>query len=89
MLVRTVPVLVDERVLSPERISQCARAVTGVCDTYEVRSRGGTHGRYAELTISVDGGATVAQAHEIADQVEDRLKQEFGLDGVTVHIEPC
>ncbi|HEX4634450.1 MAG TPA: cation diffusion facilitator family transporter [Gemmatimonadales bacterium] len=89
VLVRTVPVLVDERVLPPERLAQCARGVAGVCDTYDIRSRGGTHGRYAELTISVDGSATVARAHEIADQVEARLKQELGLHGVTVHIEPC
>ena len=89
VLVRTVPVLVDERVHPPERLAECARRVPGVCDTYDIRSRGGAHGRYAELTISVDGGATVARAHEIADQVEARLKQELGLHGVTVHVEPC
>lgn len=89
VLVRTVPVLVDERVLAPERIAECARGVTGVCDAYDIRSRGGAHGRYAELTISVDGSATVARAHEIADHVEARLQRELDLHGVTVHIEPC
>lgn len=89
VLVRTVPVLVDERVHPPERIAECARGIPGVCDTYDIRSRGGAHGRYAELTISVDGGATVARAHEIADQVEVRLKQELDLHRVTVHVEPC
>ena len=89
VLVRTVPVLVDERFLPPERIAECARGIAGVCDIYDIRSRGGAHGRYAELTISVDGGATVAQAHGIADLVEARLKQELGLHGVTVHVEPC
>ncbi|HYK11899.1 MAG TPA: cation diffusion facilitator family transporter [Gemmatimonadales bacterium] len=89
VLVRTVPVLVDERVHPPERIAECARGIQGVCDTYDIRSRGGAHGRYAELTISVDGGATVAQAHQIADQVEARLKQQLDLHGVTVHVEPC
>jgi len=89
VLVRTVPVLVDERVLPPERLAECAHGVAGVCATYDIRSRGGAHGRYAELTISVDGSATVARAHEIADQVEARLKQELDLHGVTVHVEPC
>jgi cation diffusion facilitator family transporter len=89
VLVRTVPVLVDERALPRERLAECARGVQGVCDTYDIRSRGGAQGRYAELTISVDGSATVARAHEIADQVEARLKQELGLHRVTVHVEPC
>jgi cation diffusion facilitator family transporter len=89
VLVRTVPVLVDERALPPERIAACARGVAGVCDTYAIRSRGGAGHRYAELTISVDGGATVAQAHGIADQVEARLRGELDLHEVTVHVEPC
>jgi len=89
VLVRTVPVLVDERVHPPERIAECARGVPGVCDTYDIRSRGSANGRYAELTISVDGGATVAQAHQIADQVEARLKEQLDFHGVTVHVEPC
>jgi divalent metal cation (Fe/Co/Zn/Cd) transporter len=89
VLVRTVPVLVDERALPPERIAECARVVAGVCDTYAIRSRGGAQHRYAELTISVAGGATVAQAHEIADQVEARLRGELALHEVTVHVEPC
>ena len=89
VLVRTVPVLVDERAFPTQRIAEYARAVPGVRDAYGIRSRGGTNGRYAELTISVDGGATVAQAHGIADQVEDRLRGELGVHDITVHIEPC
>jgi len=89
VLVRTVPVLVDERALPPDRIAECARVVTGVCDTYAIRSRGGPQRRYAELTISVDGGATVTRAHEIADEVEARLRRELDIHEITVHVEPC
>jgi divalent metal cation (Fe/Co/Zn/Cd) transporter len=89
VLVRTVPVLVDERAFPPDRIADCARRVPGVCDAYDIRSRGGAQRRYAELTISVDGGATVAQAHGIADLVESRLRGELALHEVTVHVEPC
>jgi divalent metal cation (Fe/Co/Zn/Cd) transporter len=31
----------------------------------------------------------VASAHRIADQVEDRLRDNLQLDEVTVHVEPC
>ena len=89
ILVRIVPVLVDERALPTGDIERVARAVAGVRGAYGIRSRGGEALRYAEVTISVDGGATVAQAHGIADQVEGRLRSELGLHEVTVHVEPC
>jgi len=31
----------------------------------------------------------VADAHAIADEVEERLKQDLDLNEVTVHVEPC
>jgi len=88
---RTVPVLVDERAIPERAIRQSAQRVKGVRSAYSIRSRGG-HGtgvRYAEVTIAVDGDANVAAAHAIADQVEERLKQELELNAVTVHVEPC
>ncbi len=88
---RTVPVLVDERAIPERAIRQSAQGVKGVRNAYGIRSRGG-HGtgvRYAEVTIAVDGDANVAAAHAIADEVEERLKQELELNAVTVHVEPC
>jgi len=88
---RTVPVLVDERAIPERAIRQSAQRVKGVRSAYSIRSRGG-HGtgvRYAEVTIAVDGDANVAAAHAIADEVEERLKQELELNAVTVHVEPC
>lgn len=89
ILIRIVPVLVDERALPTGEIARVARSIAGVRQAYGIRSRGGTHVRYAEVTIAVDGGATVAEAHGIADQVEGRLRRELGLHEVTVHVEPC
>lgn len=90
ILVRTVPVLVDERAIPAPRIRQTAQAVTGVKSAYGIRSRGGNAGdRYAEVTIAVDPSANVAAAHAIADAVEERLKRDLELKEVTVHVEPC
>lgn len=87
---RTVPVLVDERAIPARTIRQAAQSVEGVRSAYDIRSRGARAGvRYAEVTIAVDRGANVEAAHEIADEVEARLKRELELNEVTVHVEPC
>src|SRR5438093_8995915 len=91
ILSRAVPVLVDERAIPEPTIRQSAQAVAGVKGAYDIRSRGGagTGVRYAEVTIAVDPAANVADAHAIADAVEERLKKDLALQEVTVHVEPC
>ena len=90
ILLRVVPVLVDERAVPAPSIRETAQAVEGVKDAYGIRSRGGNAGvRYAEVTIAVDSAANVADAHAIADKVEKRLKKDLELEVVTVHVEPC
>jgi len=89
ILSRAVPVLVDERALPPDAIQERAEAVNGVRSAYGIRSRGTIPVRYAEVTIAVDRGANVADAHAIADEVEERLKQDLQLHEVIVHVEPC
>lgn len=93
ILARTVPVLVDERAIPEVTIRQSAQAVDGVVSAYRIRSRGArsanTGVRYAEVTIAVDPAANVADAHAIADAVEERLKKDLELEEVTVHVEPC
>jgi cation diffusion facilitator family transporter len=89
IVVRAVPVLVDERALPPRAIQKAAEEVRGVRSAYRIRSRGAPPLRYAEVTIGVDGAANVADAHSIADEVEDRLKHDLQLHEVIVHVEPC
>jgi len=86
---RAIPVLVDERALPPSAIQETAEGVRGVRSAYHIRSRGAHPLRYAEVTIGVDREANVADAHTIADEVEDRLKHELQLHEVIVHVEPC
>jgi cation diffusion facilitator family transporter len=86
---RAVPVLVDQTALPPGEIQGTAEGVRGVKSAYRIRSRGAPPLRYAEVTISVDPGATVVDAHAIADEVEERLKRDLQLHEVLVHVEPC
>ncbi len=89
ILRRSIPSLVDERAFDQATIRREAEGVGGVVSAYSIRSRRAGDHQFAELTISVDGKADVASAHRIADQVEDRLRDNLQLDEVTVHVEPC
>jgi cation diffusion facilitator family transporter len=89
ILRRSIPSLVDERAFDRATIQREAERVSGVVSAYSIRSRRAGDRQFAELTISVDGTSDVARAHRIADQVEDRLRENLQLDEVTVHVEPC
>ncbi|MBI4419227.1 MAG: cation transporter [Gemmatimonadetes bacterium] len=85
---RSVPVLVDQHAVPAAAIRAAAERVSGVHSAYHIRSRGAPHLRFAEVTIAVDGGAAVKDAHRIADAVESRLREELDLHEVVVHVEP-
>jgi cation diffusion facilitator family transporter len=88
ILRQALPTMMDEAAVEGRALAAAARAVPGVCDAYRTRSRrAGVHS-FAELTISVEGGASVARGHEIADAVEQALQARFGLREVVVHVEP-
>src|SRR5207249_2475180 len=82
ILVRTVPVLVDQRALPTHEIQKTAERVPGVKSAYGIRSRGPSDLRYAEVTIGVDREADVAAAHAIADQVEESSAGQYLLTEV-------
>lgn len=86
---RSVPVLVDQHALPAASIRGVAESVHGVHSAYAIRSRGAPGRTFAELTIAVDGSASVESAHKIADTVEDRLRSELKLHEIVVHVEPC
>ena len=84
-----MPTLVDQVAREPDTIKVAAEGVSGVRSAYAIRSRQAAGVVFAELTIGVEGGLSVDQAHGIADAVEDTLKRALALDQVIVHIEPC
>lgn len=86
---QSMPTLVDAVAVAPEDLARAARQVAGVQDAYAIRSRQAAAQRFAELTISVDGTATVTEGHAVADAVEAALQERYGLTEVVVHVEPC
>jgi cation diffusion facilitator family transporter len=88
ILQTTVPVLVDARAVEEQRISRVALDAPGVEACYAVRSRGREGEIFAELTIGVAKTLGIEQAHEIADEVERRVRAEVRARQVVVHVEP-
>ena len=85
----SVPLLVDARGVDADAISEMVLAVPGIAGVRSIRSRSSPSGvLYAELTITVTGGTSVSDAHALADQVEERIAEQFGPSEVTVHVEP-
>jgi cation diffusion facilitator family transporter len=72
-----------------ELAERTATGVAGVLDAGEVRMRWIGHALRAELSVTVDAGLTVDQAHRIAHDVEHRLVHAVPrLTAATVHVEP-
>jgi cation diffusion facilitator family transporter len=88
ILRRSIPILVDQAAHEPEVVRHSAEDVTGVEAATDIRSRLAAGVAFAELTIKVSGRLAVDQAHDIADAVERRLKDDLKLDRVVVHVEP-
>jgi cation diffusion facilitator family transporter len=84
----SIPVLVDERAMEAAQIRAVAEAVPGVLAVRDIRSRATATHSFAELTITVSGRASVAEAHKLADAVEAAVSNRLGGAQVTVHIEP-
>ncbi|MEP6691911.1 MAG: cation diffusion facilitator family transporter [Gemmatimonadaceae bacterium] len=87
---RTIPVLVDERGVDATQIRSVVGAIPRVADVRTVRSRAGASGIvFAEVTIGVRADTSVADAHQIADDVEARLGHVLGASEIIVHVEPA
>ena len=82
-------VLTDRAAIPAEEIERLAAAVPGVLSIHDVRTRGRRDAVYVDLTLHVDGGTSLHEAHEVADRIEDALvKAHPGIADVVVHLEP-
>ena len=90
ILVSAFHVLTDRAAIDPERIEGESRSVPGVRQVRDVRTRGRGDAVYVDLTVLLDGEATVRQAHDVADRIEETLKGAHPeIVDVVVHLEPA
>ena len=72
-----------------QKVERAARAVSGVIDVYDVSIRWIGHRLRGELRIGVDDTITMAQGHQISEQVQHNLMHEIpALTDVTIHVDP-
>lgn len=78
--------------LSPEEQDQIVatvRGVEGVRNAHKLRTRSVGSSVSISLHIRVNGDMTVRAAHEIATEIEEKLRARYGEDSyLSVHVEP-
>lgn len=88
VLSANLPWLVDEMAIAPEAIQAAVMQVPGVLNCHSIASRG-LLGRqvFIDMHLIVEP-KDVLSAHNITEQVEQQLEEEFGPTRVTIHVEP-
>ena len=82
-------ILSDHAVIDPEHIRRVALGVNGIREAHEIRTRGMQNHIYVDLRIHVPPDMKVEEAHTLAHDVEDKIRQSFsGVVDVVVHLEP-
>ncbi|PSB06900.1 cation-efflux pump [Pleurocapsa sp. CCALA 161] len=83
-----LPWLVDEMAIAPEAIYDVVMKVPGVINCHDIASRG-MLGRqvFIEMHLIVNTDDLVV-AHQITEQIEEKLEQSFGTVRVIIHVEP-
>ncbi len=89
ILLSAFHVLTDRAALAPEGLESLAAAVPGVLRVHDVRTRGRGDAVYVDLTVHLDAGLSLKEAHEVSDRIEAALQAEHPeIVDVVVHLEP-
>ena len=88
VLSANLPWLVDEMAIAPEAIHAVVMQVPGVLNCHNIASRG-LLGRQVFIDMHlIVVPPDVISAHNITEQIEQRIAEEFGPSRVTIHVEP-
>lgn len=71
-----------------DRMHEIIEGTPGVKDYHHFRSRQNGNTRLIDLHIKLDPKLTIVEAHDIATEVEKRLRKEFDPITVNIHMEP-
>lgn len=85
---RVVPVLIDQMAIAPEILTAAVKAIPGVCEVCRVRSRWVGSDCAVDVVVTVAPTMSTIESHRIADEIESVLEAEFGVQDITIHVEP-
>ncbi|MFB2647079.1 cation diffusion facilitator family transporter [Raphidiopsis sp. BLCC-F218] len=88
VLKENLPWLVDQMAIAPEAIHGIATSVPGVINCHDIASRG-VIGRqvFIEMHLVVDT-PEVETAHQITEEVENKLQGRYSPVRIIIHVEP-
>jgi divalent metal cation (Fe/Co/Zn/Cd) transporter len=82
-------VLVDTMSINTSAVEFVVKSIEGVRGCHDIRARGSSNAVYLDLHVLVDKDMPTEKAHEIADVIEEKLKQALpAVVDIVVHIEP-
>lgn len=82
-------ILVDTVCIDTGLIERALMDVDGVKGCHDIRTRGTIKSIFLDLHVSVSPDITLEDAHNIADRVEEMIKERFpGVVDIVVHVEP-
>lgn len=82
-------ILCDRIAVDSKRIYDIAVSTGGILSCHQIRSRGREDDINIDLHIMVDPSYNIKEAHDIASELEEKLKKEIpGVTEVVIHIEP-
>ena len=90
---QALPVLVDADVtaeqFSPEQLARVVSEFVEIDGVTDIRSRAMGEQVIGDLTLQINPELSLTAAHALSHAFEDRLKEEFELYDVIIHIEPA
>jgi cation diffusion facilitator family transporter len=89
ILVGSFHTLTDRAVIPASAVADVLREVPGVASWGDIRTRGGPGAIYVDLVAHVNGDLPMREAHEVADAIEEAVRQAHPeVVDVVVHLEP-
>jgi cation diffusion facilitator family transporter len=78
--------------LSPQKakeIKEVAEGVRGVGGVHDLRLHKSGPVSFGEMHIEVEEALPLEKAHEISDEIEEKIRQRFrDIESITIHVEP-
>lgn len=71
-----------------DNITQCLNKVPGVKKIKDIRARLHGNNILLDVTVTVSADLGVVEAHDITEEIEEKLRNEFNITEIIVHVEP-
>ncbi len=89
ILMSGVNVVADRRVIEPSAVEGVVLAFDGVRECRRVRTRGFEDAAFLDLTVILDPGLSLQEAHDLCDRMEEALRAAHPrLVDIVIHPEP-